>query len=87
MTPDLLPSSPPRGAASLVGFEALWSSDDMAAGEQTEILAAGYKTVAGVFDIHRYHHVVLHTAQCVIASEFAATAAAFQSFVAGIVAA
>jgi hypothetical protein len=71
--------------AGHAGFEVPYSSEVVAAGEQTEVLAAGYKDVAAVFGIHRYHHVATDTERCVSAAQVAVTAAAFQQFVARIV--
>ena len=63
------------------GLEAPYSNDTLSAGELTEIMAAGYAPVAGVFGVHRYHHVAEDDARCVSASSVASTAAAFQRFV------
>lgn len=63
------------------GLEAPYSSDTLSAGELTEIIAAGYAPAAGVFGIHRYHHVAEDDAQCVSAASVASTAAAFQSLI------
>ena len=68
-----------------VGYEAPYSSAVLAAGELTEIIAAGYPSAAGVFGVHRYHHVVDDDARCVSAPQVAQTAAAFQRFVERIV--
>jgi len=63
------------------GLELPYSSDTMTAGELTEILAAGYAPVAGVFGVHRFHHVAGDDGRCVSAASVAATAAAFQQLV------
>lgn len=63
------------------GLEAPYSSDKLSAGELTEIIAAGYAPAAGVFGIHRYHHVAEDDARCVSAASVASTAAAFQGFI------
>ena len=63
------------------GLEAPYSSDTLTAGELTEIIAAGYAPAAGVFGIHRYHHVAEDDARCVSAASVASTAAAFQSLI------
>ena len=68
-----------------VGYEAPYSSAVLAAGKLTEIIAAGYPSVAGVFGVHRYHHVADDDARCVSAGEVALTAAAFQKFVERVV--
>ncbi len=84
VSPALLPLAR-RTFAGHVGFEAPYSSAVLAAGELSEIIAAGYPTVAGVFGIHRFHHVALDDARCVSAASVATTAAAFQQFVASVV--
>lgn len=63
------------------GLEAPYSSDKLSAGELTEIIAAGYAPAAGVFGIHRYHHVAEDDARCVSAASVATTASAFQGFI------
>lgn len=63
------------------GLEAPYANDTLSAGELTEIVAAGYAPVAGVFGVHRYHHVAADDARCVSAASVASTAAVFQSFV------
>src|SRR3546814_18926857 len=56
VSPPLLPTA--RTAfAGLAGLESPYSSDRISAGELTGIIAAGYRSVAGVFGIHRFHHV------------------------------
>lgn len=64
--------------AGHVGLELPYDSTVLAAGEQTEILSAGYGNVAAVFGIHRFHHVALDNARCVSATSVAATAEAFR---------
>ncbi|WP_313436888.1 hypothetical protein [Novosphingobium sp.] len=64
--------------AGLAGPETPYSSDFLSAGELSEVIAAGYGTVAGVFGTHRYHHVAGGDARCVAAHNVAATAMAFQ---------
>lgn len=64
-----------------IGLETPYSSDTFSAGELTEIIAAGYAPAAGLFGIHRYHHVAEDDARCVSAASVAATAAAFQSMI------
>jgi hypothetical protein len=63
------------------GLEAPYSSDTLSAGELVEIMAAGYAPAAGVFGIHRFHHVADDDARCVSAASVAATAAAFQRLI------
>ena len=48
------------------------------AGELTAIIAAGYTPVAGIFGVHRFHHVEGDDARCVDAGAVAATTAAFR---------
>lgn len=86
VSPSLLPLA--RAAfAGFAGLEAPYSSEVLAAGELTEIIAAGYKPAAGVFGIHRFHHVAADDARCVHAGEIAKTAAAFQQMVERVLAA
>lgn len=80
VSPSLLPVAH-EVFAGHAGLEAPYSSDDLSAGELTEIMAAGYAPAAGVFGIHRFHHVAEDDARCVSAASVAATAAAFQMFV------
>jgi hypothetical protein len=77
VSPSLLPLA--RGIfAGHAGLEAPYSSDILSAGEQTEIRAAGYRNVAAVFGIHRFHHGAGDDASCVSAASVSATAMAFQ---------
>lgn len=80
ISPSLLPVAR-EVFAGHAGLEAPYSSDELSAGELTEIIAAGYKPAAGVFGIHRYHHVAEDDARCVSASSVAATASAFQALI------
>lgn len=80
VTPSLLPLAK-EVFVGHAGLEVPYSSADLSAGEQTEILAAGYATVAAVFGIHRFHHGAGDDARCVSAENVAATAAAFQRLV------
>lgn len=66
--------------AGLVGLEAPYASDVLSAGELSEVIAAGYGTVAGVFGTHRFHHVSGDDARCVTTANVVETAAAFQRF-------
>ena len=63
------------------GLEAPYTTDKLNAGELIEIVAAGYPNVAGVFGLHRHHHVASDDARCVSAPLVASTAAAFQRLV------
>ena len=80
ISPSLLPVAREVFAGHL-GLEAPYSSDTLSAGELTEIIAAGYAPAAGVFGIHRFHHVAEDDARCVSAASVAATAAAFQRLI------
>jgi hypothetical protein len=84
VSPSLLPVARDCFAGH-VGLEAPYSTDVLTAGELTEIVAAGYPRVAGVFGIHLYHHTAEDDARCVPAAGVAATAAAFQAMVERIV--
>jgi hypothetical protein len=77
VSPSLLPLAR-EVFAGHPGLEAPYSSDTLSAGELTEIIAAGYAPAAGVFGIHRYHHVAEDDARCVSAASVGSTAAAFQ---------
>jgi hypothetical protein len=80
ISPSLLPLAS-EVFAGHAGLEAPYSSDTFSAGELTEIIAAGYQPAAGVFGIHRYHHVAEDDARCVSAASVASTAAAFQGLI------
>lgn len=80
VSPALLPLARATFAGH-VGLEAPYSSDTLSAGEQIEILAAGYARVAAVFGLHRYHHVLGDDARCISAANVARTALAFQKLV------
>ncbi|RYY24582.1 MAG: twin-arginine translocation signal domain-containing protein [Sphingomonadales bacterium] len=60
------------------GYEAPYSTEKLTAGELTEIVAAGYQNVAGVFGIHRFHHVADDDSRCVNPASVSATCVAFQ---------
>jgi hypothetical protein len=85
VSPALLPIAREIFAGH-TAFEAPYSSDVLSAGEQVEILAAGYTSVAAVFGIHRYHHVTTDDARCVSATNVATAALAFQNLVARVAA-
>ncbi|WCL55227.1 hypothetical protein [Gimibacter soli] len=76
-SPALLPAAREL-FAGLSGLEAPYSSQDLSAGELTGIIAAGYPSVAGIFGIHRFHHVAEDDARCVVAAAVAETTTAFQ---------
>lgn len=77
VSPSLLPAA--RASFSgLAGLSAPYSSDELSAGELSNVLAAGYRNVAGVFGVHRYHHVREDDARCVSPDAVAETSFAFQ---------
>lgn len=82
-SPSLLPAAR-REFAGLAGLEAPYASDVLSAGELTNVIAAGYPLVAGVFGIHRFHHVADDDERCVDAGEVARAAAAFRRLVAHV---
>src|SRR3546814_10106194 len=77
VSPPLLPAAR-RLFAGLAGLESPYPSERLSAGELTAIIAAGYPSVAGVFGLHRYHHVAGDDARCVDPAAVAATTAAFR---------
>lgn len=77
VSPPLLPVAR-RLFAGLAGLETPYPSDRLSAGELTAIIAAGYPSVAGVFGVHRFHHVDGDDARCVDAAAVAHTTAAFR---------
>ena len=85
VSPELLPAAR-QAFAGLAGLEAPYGSDALSAGELTNVIDAGYAPVAGVFGIHRYHHVAGDDARCVAPARVAATTAAFRRLVEGVVA-
>lgn len=64
--------------AGLAGLEAPYRTDEITAGELTNIVDAGYASVAGIFGVHRYHHVEEDDARCVSAGAAARTTLAFR---------
>jgi hypothetical protein len=77
VSPPLLPAAR-RLFAGLVGFEAPYASDKLSAGELTAIIKAGYPSVAGLFGLHRFHHVDGDDARCVPPAPVAEAIAAFR---------
>lgn len=77
VSPPLLPAAR-RLFAGLAGLESPYPSDRLSAGELTAIIAAGYPSVAGVFGVHRFHHVDGDDARCVDAASVAAATAALR---------
>jgi hypothetical protein len=80
LSPSLVPLAR-EVFAGHAGLEAPYSSDTLSAGELVEIIAAGYAPAAGVFGLHRFHHVADDDARCVSAASVASTAAAFQRLI------
>lgn len=77
VSPTLLAAA--RGFfAGLAGLEAPYLSTALSAGELTPIIAAGYRSVAGVFGVHRFHHVADDDARCVPPAPVARTITAFR---------
>lgn len=63
ISPELLPIA--RAVfAGQIGYEAPVSSAVLTAGELDEVVRAGYAPAAGVFGIHRYHHVAEDDERC-----------------------
>jgi len=81
VSPPLLPVAR-RLFAGLPGLEAPYPSDRVSAGELTAIIAAGYPSVAGVFGLHRFHHVEDDDMRCVSPEAVARTIAAFRRLLA-----
>lgn len=77
VSPPLL--APAKGLfKGLAGLESPYPSDKISAGELTAIVAAGYPSVAGVFGVHRFHHVAEDDVRCVDPAAVATTTAAFR---------
>jgi len=76
ISPELLPLARTVFAGQL-GYEAPVSSAVLAAGELEEVIRAGYAPAAGVFGIHRFHHVAEDDERCL---HVPATVAAAQGF-------
>ncbi len=86
LSPDLLPLAQ-EVFAGQPGYEAPVSSEVLAAGELVEVIKAGYSPAAGVFGIHRYHHVAEDDERCLNPAATAAAAAGFRRLVARVAAA
>lgn len=76
LSPQLLPLAR-KIFAGQIGYEAPVSSAVLAAGELEEVIKAGYAPAAGVFGVHRYHHVAEDDERCL---NVPATLAAAQGF-------
>ena len=84
VSPPLLSTARSR-FAGLAGLEAPYTTDEITAGELTNIVNAGYVSVAGIFGVHRYHHVAEDDARCVSADAVAHTTLAFRDLMASAV--
>lgn len=85
VSPELLPLARELFAGQ-AGYEAPVSSKALAAGELVEVIKAGYAPAAGVFGIHRYHHVAEDDERCLNPAATVAAANAFRQFVQRVVA-
>ncbi|WP_375210957.1 hypothetical protein [Hyphococcus sp.] len=72
--------------AGLAGLEAPYASDVLSAGELTNVIEAGYGPVAGIFGVHRFHHVEDDDERCVSVEAVAETTAAFRRLLANALA-
>lgn len=63
ISPDLLPLARTIFAGQ-IGYEVPVSSAVLSAGELDEVIKAGYPRAAGVFGIHRFHHVADDDDRC-----------------------
>jgi len=86
ISPDLLPLAR-EVFAGQAGYEAPVSSQVLAAGELVEVIKAGYSPAAGVFGIHRYHHVAEDDARCLNLEATVAAAEGFRRLVSQVAAA
>lgn len=86
LSPDLLPLARDIFAGQ-PGFEAPVSSAVLAAGELEEVIRSGYAPAAGVFGIHRYHHVAEDDARCLNVPATVAAAQGFRRLVSAVAAA
>lgn len=64
-----------------IGYEDPVSSELLAAGELEEVIKAGYKPAAGVFGIHRYHHVAEDDERCLNVPATVAAAEGFRQLI------
>ncbi|MEP3072485.1 hypothetical protein [Maricaulis sp.] len=77
VSPHLVPAASEE-FAGLSGLEAPYSSQDLSAGELTNVIEAGYAPVAGIFGVHQFHHVADDDERCVSATAVSETTLAFQ---------
>ena len=80
ISPDLVPLAR-EVFAGQAGYEAPVSSKVLAAGELVEVIKAGYSPAAGVFGIHRFHHVIEDDERCLNPAATVAAANAFRELV------
>lgn len=78
ISPELLPLARTVFAGQ-TGYEAPVSSAVLAAGELEEVIRAGYAPAAGVFGIHRYHHVADDDERCLNVPATVAAARGFRT--------
>lgn len=79
VSPELLPLA--RSIfASQPGYQDPVSSRVLSAGELDEVIRAGYAPAAGVFGIHRYHHVAEDDERCLNLPGTVAAAQQFRRF-------
>ena len=77
VSPPLLPAARELFAGQ-PGLEAPYSSDTLSAGELSNVIEAGYAPVAGIFGVHRLHHVAGDDARCIATDAVTTTARAFR---------
>lgn len=65
VSPDILATAK-RAFAGQVGINAPYRTSRFTAGELTPVHEAGYKTVAGFFGIHRFHHTQRDDVRCIV---------------------
>jgi hypothetical protein len=65
VSPNLLDAAK-RAFAGQVGIDAPYETSRFTAGELTPVHEAGYKTVAGFFGCHRFHHVQDDDKRCIV---------------------
>lgn len=85
VSPALLPLARALFAGQ-PGYERPVSSAELAAGELVEVIKAGYAPAAGVFGIHRYHHVAEDDARCLNPGATAEAAEAFRRLIQEVIA-
>ncbi|MGA0544056.1 hypothetical protein ACO2Q1_02140 [Brevundimonas sp. VNH65] len=85
VSPSLLPLARSIFAGQ-IGYEQPVSSDVLAAGELVEVIKSGYAPAAGVFGIHRYHHVAEDDERCLNPTATVVAAAGFRRLLQAVVA-